>query len=490
MNPAYEPVLGLEIHIQLKTHSKLFCPCENRSGGDPNSRICPICLGHPGTLPSLNRAAVELAIKLALALEAEVQPVSRFARKNYFYPDLPKGYQISQYEEPLAVGGFLPLLSSGKPVPLRRLHLEEDAGKLLHELPGGGALPGLSLVDYNRCGVPLVEMVTEPALRSSAEADELLRTLQALLLALDVSEASLEDGSLRCDANISLRPRGAATLGTKCEIKNLNSFRHLVRAIESEVIRQQQILEAGQTVAQETRGFDVERGQTFPMRSKEEADDYRYFPEPDLRPLLLEPSWVEELRKDLPERPWERQTRYATAYGLEPELARDLALDFELATYLDRLLQSSSVSPRTAAHWVRGELVASVRARKVAITAAPPPARMGEVLELLESGAISGPAAKTLWNALWDDLAPARELAGRLGLLQERDPALLEAWVEEVLREHPRQLQELRSGKEKVLGFFVGRVLQRSAGKADPKAVRERLQREVGVNTGTDSSTP
>src|SRR5947199_4689195 len=351
---AYEAVIGLEVHVQLLTASKMFCRCPNRFGAAPNTLVCPVCLGYPGTLPVANRHAVDLAVKLALALGCEVRPHSVFARKNYFYPDLPKGYQISQYDRPLAEDGSLPLTLAEKRVRIERLHMEEDAGKLLHEAPGGGALPGQSLVDFNRCGVPLVEIVSRPDMASAAEAQDYLQTLHQLLLYTETSDGNMEEGSLRCDANVSVRRRGETRLGTKTEVKNVNSFRNVARAIEHEIERQTAILESGGRVMQETRSFNADTGTTKLMRSKEEAHDYRYFPEPDLPPLVVAPERVAEIRAALPGLPWQRRASLVSRYGLPAADAQVLTGSRELADYYEAGVAALPRNPKGIANGVQG----------------------------------------------------------------------------------------------------------------------------------------
>ncbi len=401
MPAAWEPVIGLEVHVQLATRTKIFCRCPNRFGAAPNTLICPTCLGYPGTLPVLNREAVDLAVRLALALGCAVMPVSVFARKNYFYADLPKGYQISQYDQPLARDGRLPLAEPGREVRIHRLHLEEDAGKLLHEAPGGAPLAGTSRVDFNRCGVPLVEIVSEPDLGSAAEAEDYLRTLHQVLLYTATSDGNMEEGSLRCDANVSLRRPGAARLGTKTEIKNLNSFKNVARALEVEIARQAELLDAGAGVTHETRGFDAERGATFLLRGKEEAHDYRYFPEPDLPPLGLDAERLAALASGLPEMPWRRRARFVAQWGLAAADARDLTATPELADYLESAVAAAPRAPRTVANWVRNDVLRELRERGETVAAAIAPARLGALLELVETGELSASAAKTVLGEVW-----------------------------------------------------------------------------------------
>ena len=480
---AWQPVIGLEVHVQLRTRTKLFCRCPNRFGAEPNTLVCEVCLGYPGALPVANRAAVDLALRLALALGCEVRPESVFARKNYFYPDLPKGYQISQFDRPLAENGALPVGGDDHTVRIRRLHLEEDAGKLLHELPGGAPLAGETLVDFNRCGVPLVEIVTEPEIRSSEEAEDCLRTLHRVLLYTGTSDGSLEEGSLRCDANVSLRPADSERLGVKAEIKNLNSFRNVARAIDVEIARQRELLERGETVAQETRGFDAERGETFPMRGKEEAHDYRYFPDPDLAPLVLAPERIEAARRDLPELPWDRRRRLVAALGLAEADARELTATPALADYFERCVAAHPTAPRTVANWVRNEVLRLLGERRLGPESAIAPERLAELLALVDAGRVSGSAAKSVLAAVWDgDETPAAATA-RLGLLQVSDEATLAAWVTAVIAEHPAQAAQYRAGKEAVLGFLVGQVMKRSGGRAAPRRVGELVREALAADS-------
>jgi aspartyl-tRNA(Asn)/glutamyl-tRNA(Gln) amidotransferase subunit B len=425
-----------------------------------------------------NRRAIDLAVRLALALEAEVQPLSVFARKNYFYPDLPKGYQISQYDRPLALGGRLAAAGDGRAVRIHRLHLEEDAGKLMHELPGSA---GRSLVDFNRCGVPLVEIVTEPDLQSAVEAQEFLQALHRILRYTDTSDGNMEEGSLRCDANLSLRAVGARDFGTKTEVKNLNSFRNVARALEYEIERQTGLLEDGEAVVQETRGFDADSGETRPLRGKEEARDYRYFPEPDLPPLLLTRARIDALRASLPELPVARRQRFVATLGLPAEDAAVLTAWRELADYFEAALAGQSARARAVGNWVRGPLLALLRERRLEIERAPAPARLAELVAAIEDGAISHAAGKDVLAALLDGDGAPREIAARLGLVQIDDPARVEAWVGEVLAAHAAVAADLRAGKTQALAFLVGQVMKRSAGRADPKKAQELLRSALGI---------
>jgi aspartyl-tRNA(Asn)/glutamyl-tRNA(Gln) amidotransferase subunit B len=478
-HPDYEAVIGLEVHVQLLTETKMFCRCPNRFGAAPNTLVCPVCLGYPGTLPVPNRHAVDLAAKLALALGCEVHSTSVFARKNYFYPDLPKGYQISQFDRPLAEGGVLPLSQHDKSVRIERLHLEEDAGKLLHEAPGGGALPGESLVDFNRCGVPLVEIVSRPDLSSAAEAQDYLQTLHQLLLYTRTSDGNMEEGSLRCDANVSVRRRGETKLGTKTEIKNVNSFRNVARAIEHEIGRQIEVLETGGRVVQETRGFDADSGKTRLLRSKEEAHDYRYFPEPDLPPLVLAGERIANLQAELPELPWQRRARLTAQYGLPAADAQVLAAARELADYYEAAAAALPSNPKGIANWVMGEVLRDVKERRVEIASTLPPAHLAALVAMVDEGRISNSAAKEVFAAVClagEEPAAAVE---RLGLAQVSDPSQIERWIEEVVERNPGQVNQYRAGKAQVLGFLVGQVMKLSGGRAEPKAVQQLLRRAL-----------
>ena len=479
--PAWEPVIGLEVHVHLKTRSKIFCRCENRFGADPNTLVCPVCLGYPGTLPVLNARAVELAATLALALGCEVAERSVFARKNYFYADLPKGYQISQFDRPLAMRGLLPLADSPRAIRVHRLHLEEDAGKLLHEWPGGGPTDGVSLVDFNRCGVPLVEIVSEPEIASAAEAEDYLRSLHQVLLFTGASDGNLEEGSLRCDANVSLRRPGEERLGTKVEVKNLNSFKHVAHAVDYEILRQAAVLDAGGTIAQETRSFDAESGRTRTLRGKEAAHDYRYFPDPDLPLLQLAAERLAELAAALPEMPWKRRTRLVEELGLPATDARDLVAQRELADYFEAVVAAAPALPRAAANWVRNDVARELKERQATIESAIAPQRLAEVLLLVENGEVSSGAARELLREIWTTDESAAAAMARLGLAQVRDETQLVAWVHEVLEQSPSQAAQVRAGRTQVLGFLVGQVMKRSAGRAEPRRVRELVKAALGV---------
>jgi aspartyl-tRNA(Asn)/glutamyl-tRNA(Gln) amidotransferase subunit B len=481
----YEPVIGLEVHVQLLTASKMFCRCANRFGAEPNTLICPVCLGYPGTLPVANRQAVNLAAKLAAALGCEIHASSIFARKNYFYPDLPKGYQISQYDRPLAEHGQLPLTHHPKSVRIERLHLEEDAGKLLHEAPGGFALPGQSLVDFNRCGVPLVEIVSHPDMASAAEAQDYLQTLHQLLLYTETSDGNMEEGSLRCDANVSVRRRGETRFGTKTEIKNLNSFRNVGRAIEHEIARHVELLQSGGRVAQETRSFDADAGTTRTLRSKEEAHDYRYFPEPDLPPLVLAAERVAALRAALPELPWQRRARLQASCELSPADALVLTQSRELADYYEAAVAAAARAPghtasaKGIANWVMTEVLRERKESKQPLDQIMAPGRLAALVAMVEAGKLSSSAAKEVFAAIRGaDEEPAAALA-RLGLAQVGDEAQIESWIDEVVEQHAGPVAQYRAGKTQTLGFLVGQVMKRSGGRAEPKTVQRLLRQAL-----------
>ena len=484
----YEAVIGLEVHVQLLTETKMFCRCPNRFGAPPNTLVCPVCLGYPGTLPVPNRHAVDLAVKLSRALGAEIRERSVFARKNYFYPDLPKGYQISQFDKPLAENGALPLMLHDKSVQIERLHLEEDAGKLLHELPGGAALPGQSLVDYNRCGVPLVEIVSRPDMTSAAEAQDYLQTLHQVLLYTETSSGSLEEGSLRCDANVSVRRKGEARLGTKAEVKNVNSFRNIGRAIEYEIKRQIEVIEGGGRVVQETRSFDATAGVTRTMRSKEEAHDYRYFPEPDLPPLVVTAERIAAV--ELPELPWQKRARFAERYGLSAADAPLLAASRELADYFETAAAALPGNPKAIANWVMGEVLRDMKERKVEVSGSIPPAHLAALVGLVDSGRISNSAAKEVFAAIGQTGEEPAAALERLGLGQVSDTSQIERWIDEVIEENAGPVAQYRAGKMQTIGFLVGQVMKRSGGRAEPKTVqrlmKEALERAAVTGPTTD----
>jgi aspartyl-tRNA(Asn)/glutamyl-tRNA(Gln) amidotransferase subunit B len=474
----YEPVIGLEVHAQLLTRTKLFCSCPNRFGDPPNTNVCPVCLGLPGALPVLSREAVTLAMRAALATHCTVQEESIWARKNYFYPDLPKGYQISQYERPLALEGWVEIPSpdgQGQRIRLQRIHMEEDAGKLLHEgFPWSGEKSG---VDLNRSGVPLIEMVTHPDLHAPEDAYEYLSALKAILLYIGSSDCNMEEGSLRCDANVSVRRRGAEVFGTRTEIKNLNSFRHVAHALEHEIARQVALLESGGEVVQETRLWDAERGETRPMRSKEEAHDYRYFPEPDLAPLRVGEDWIEEVRACLPELPAERRRRFVEAYGLPDYDAGVLTQSRPVADYFEEVARETG-NAKAASNWVMNDVLRKLKEDDVDLEACRvAPRDLGELVSLIEKGAISGTIGKQVFEKMWESGEGPGAIVEREGLAQVSDVDALRAAVSEVVAASPDQVASYRGGKKAAIGWFVGQVMKKTGGKANPRVVNELLRK-------------
>ena len=471
----YEPVVGLEVHVQLKTGSKLFCSCPNEFGAEPNRNTCPVCLGLPGSLPVLNREALRLAVKIGLALGCQVSERLKFDRKNYFYPDLPKAYQISQYDLPVNSKGLLMVETRKglKKIGITRDHLEEDAGKLLHE----GIKDG-SLVDYNRGGVPLMEIVSEPDLTSPEEAYEYLTTLKAILQYLEVSDCDMEKGSLRCDANISLRPKGETKLGTKVEIKNMNSFRAVQKALEFEIKRQTEVLGEGGKLTQETRLWNESKGATFSMRSKEFAHDYRYFPEPDLVPFTIARSEVEAVRKTLPELPVERAKRLVKEHGISEADAFRLVQDKKLAEYYEKCV-NEKVSAKLTANWMLSELLGLLNEKGLPIESAVPPRELTALIRLIENNTISGKIAKEVLPEMLSTGKSAEVIVREKGLTQVTDTKAIEAVVEKVIKANPGVVEDFRKGKKQALGFLVGQVMKETQGKANPKIVNEILENKL-----------
>jgi len=469
----YEAVIGLEVHAQLLTDSKIFCGCSTRFGAPPNSHTCPVCLGMPGTLPVLNRKVVEYAVMMGLATHCRIAPFSRLARKNYFYPDLPKGYQISQFEEPLAELGYVEIELDGgrKRVGIIRIHMEEDAGKLIHD-----EFSPVSYVDFNRCGVPLIEIVSEPDLRSSEEAGAYLRKLRSILRYTGICDGNMEEGSFRCDANVSIRPFGSPVLGVRTELKNMNSFRHVQQALDFEIRRQRTVIEAGGSVVQETRLWDPARNQTLSMRGKEESHDYRYFPDPDLVPVEVDDAWREALRSRLPELPDPRKLRFMQQYDLSEYDASVLTAARETADYYETLVRLGS-DPKIAANWVMGELTHHLNKEHLDITRSPvSEIHLAELLAMIRQGTVSGTIAKTVFEEMFHSGKDPETVVREQGLVQVSDRDAIHRMILQVLEENPAELKAYQAGKKKLFGFFVGQVMKSSQGKANPQLVNETLR--------------
>jgi aspartyl-tRNA(Asn)/glutamyl-tRNA(Gln) amidotransferase subunit B len=475
----YEPVIGLEVHVQLATRTKIFCSCPTSFGAPPNTNVCPVCLGLPGALPVLSGQSVELAVQAALALNCRINPVSRFARKNYLYPDLPKGYQISQYDQPVAEHGSVEISSGGgkKRMGITRVHLEDDAGKSLHE--GFKDSDRFSYVDLNRCGTPLIEIVTEPDMRTPDEAYDFLTQLKQVLQYIRVSDCDMEKGNLRCDANVSVRRKGAEKFGTKAEVKNLNSFRFLREALQYEIARQVTLIESGGRVEQETRLYDPESGETHGMRSKEHAHDYRYFPEPDLVPLRVSDTWLSRIRESLPELPQARRARFIQNYALREYDAEVLTADRETGDYFEEVAKTSG-DARSAANWVMGDLAAALKEFGKEISGSPvSAAALGELLALISKGEISNKLAKEIFAKMFASGESARAVMDREGLRQISDEGALAKTIDEVIAANPKQLEQYRSGKTTVIAYFVGQVMKATRGQADPQAVNRLLKEKL-----------
>jgi len=474
----WETVIGLEIHAQLATRSKIFSGSATAYGAPPNTQADLVDLGYPGVLPVLNGEAVRMAVKLGLAIQARIAPQSVFARKNYFYPDLPKGYQISQYELPIVAQGALDIvLEDGqvKRIGITRAHLEEDAGKSLHE-----DLPGVTGIDLNRAGTPLVEIVSEPDMRSAKEAVAYLKKMHTLVRYLEICDGNMQEGSFRCDANVSVRPSGTQKFGTRAEIKNLNSFRFVERAINFEVARQIELLESGRPVVQETRLYDPDKGETRSMRSKEEANDYRYFPDPDLLPVEVDAALIESVRATLPELPDQKAARFSTQYGLSAYDAGVLTASRELAAYYEEVVRAAPADPKLAANWVMGDLAAALNKEGLEVSSGKiPPVRLAELLQRIGDGTISGKIAKEVFELMWSQGASADAVIESQGLRQITDSAAISRAIEEVMANNPAQLAEYRAGKDKLFGFFVGQVMKATGGKANPAQLNELLRSKL-----------
>jgi aspartyl-tRNA(Asn)/glutamyl-tRNA(Gln) amidotransferase subunit B len=475
----YEPVIGLEVHAQLLTRSKIFCSCSTEFGAEPNSHTCAVCTGLPGSLPVLNRKVVEYTIRAALATHCSIAPYSQFARKNYFYPDLPKGYQISQYELPLTTEGYVEIEAGGdvKRIGLIRIHMEEDAGKLVHDLVSERGAS--SYVDFNRTGVPLIEIVSKPEIRTPEEAGDYLRKLRAILMFLDICDGNMEEGSFRCDANISLRPRGETALGVKTELKNMNSFRNVQKALDYEIRRQTALLDQGEKIIQETRLWDAAKAVTASMRGKEEAHDYRYFPDPDLVPLVIDPEWVERIRASLPELPDEKKERFVREYEIPPYDAGILTSSKALANYYEECLRSFA-KPKIVSNWILSELLRELKRDEREIEECPvPAAHLSEMLRMVDEGVISGKIAKSVFEEMYRTGKKAGEIVKEKGWVQVSDSSEIDNIIDQVLAASPKEVEAYRKGKEKLFGFFVGQVMKATQGKANPQLVNEILKKKL-----------
>jgi aspartyl-tRNA(Asn)/glutamyl-tRNA(Gln) amidotransferase subunit B len=473
----YEAVIGLEVHVQLQTETKIFCSCSTTFGAPPNTHSCPVCVGMPGVLPVLNRKVVEFAMKMALTTHCEIAPFSVFARKHYFYPDLPKGYQISQYDLPLAERGWVEIAINGqaKRIGITRIHLEEDAGKLIHD-----ENRPVSYVDLNRAGVPLIEIVSEPDIRSPEEAALYLKKVRQQVRYLEISDGNMEEGSLRCDANISLRLMGREDFGVRAELKNMNSFRNVQKALDFEIRRQTALLLDGHEIVQETRLWDAAKGVTVPMRGKEEAHDYRYFPDPDLVPVRIDNAWMDSVKAELPELPDAKCARFEEQYGLTGYDAGVLATSRSLADYFEECV-ALFPSPKIVSNWLMVELFRLLKQQDREIDACPiPPAGLAELLKLIDDGTISGKMAKDILEQAYDSKKSPKEIVEEQGVAQVSDESALSAVVEQVVEAHPEEVEKCKAGKTKILGFLVGQVMKETKGQANPKKVNELLRKALG----------
>jgi aspartyl-tRNA(Asn)/glutamyl-tRNA(Gln) amidotransferase subunit B len=469
---SWEAVIGLEVHAQLLTETKAFCSCMATYGAPPNTHVCPTCLGLPGALPVLNERAVRFAVRAALALGCSIERTSRFARKNYFYPDLPKGYQISQFDEPFSRKGSLQL--ENKVARITRVHMEEEAGKNIHDQGGE------SIVDFNRSGVPLIEIVGEPDLRSGEEAAEYLKALREILLFIEVNDGNLEEGSFRCDANVSIRPAGESELGARVELKNINSFRFVQKAIEHEIERQQQVLESGGTITPETRGWNEDEGKTFSMRSKEQAQDYRYFPDPDLPPLVLDEAFVTSVKTEMPELPQNKRTRYIAEYKLPAAAAGVLTQHPRVSALFEEATRLHGDAVRVA-NFIQSEVLRDVVTKGVSAEIPASAAQIAGVLRLVDEGKISGKQAKDVYAKLRGTPKEPQEIVSELGIAQVSDPSALEPIVASIVGANPKQAEQLRAGKTGLMGYFVGQVMKETKGSANPQLVNELLKKALGI---------
>jgi aspartyl-tRNA(Asn)/glutamyl-tRNA(Gln) amidotransferase subunit B len=475
----YESIIGLEVHAQLLTRAKIFCGCSAAFGGEPNTQTCPVCTGQPGSLPVLNVKAVECAIKMALACHCTISPFSLFARKNYFYPDLPKGYQISQYESPLAKDGYMEIPANGsqKRVGIIRIHMEEDAGKLVHE--GAFESAPSSFVDFNRTGVPLIEIVSGPDIRSPQEAALYLRSLRDIIRYLEICDGDMEKGSFRCDANVSVRPQGQRDFGTRTELKNMNSFRHVERALEYEIKRQIALLEAGEGVVQETRLWDEDHARTVSMRGKEEAHDYRYFPDPDLVPLEVSNSWIEDIRGTLPELPGEKRKRFVNQYGIPEYDASILTASRSLADYYEECVGLFG-EPKIVSNWIMGDLLRELNKDDREIEECPvAPKHLASMLKMIADGVISGKIAKTVFEEMYRSGKDPEKIVREKGLIQLTDVEEIQRVIQGILEENAKLVEDYQKGKEQLFGFFVGQIMRATKGKANPKLVNELLRKSL-----------
>ncbi len=472
----YEAVIGLEVHAQMLTESKMFCSCSTRFGSAPNTQTCPVCIGMPGVLPVMNKKALEFVVKTGLAMNCQIAPYSRFARKNYFYPDLPKNYQISQYELPICEHGFIEIFVDGetRKIWIMRIHMEEDAGKSIHE--GGNT----SLIDLNRTGVPLMEIVSEPDIRTPKEASEYMRKLRTILRYLGVCDGNMEQGSLRCDANVSIRPKGSNELGVKTEIKNINSFKFVEKALEYEIGRQIKVLKEGGRIVQETRLWDSNSGKTVSMRTKEEAHDYRYFPEPDLVPVMVDNEYIERIRASLPELPDEKRARFIKEYELPDYDADFLVSERAMAEWFEEAVRFGG-QPKMVSNWMQGELMRLLNEENKSIEECPlRPEQLVRMLKLIEDGTISGKIAKTVFEEMYKTGEDTEVIVKKRGLVQISDQTVIENTIDEILSKHTSEVERYRAGEEKLFGFFVGQVMKATKGKANPQMVNDIMRRKLG----------